>query len=103
VTGVGFIFLKGTFQALGIALVVGSVFSLGTFMAQWWNHAWQRQNDVLDHARGDERYVKLRRLVKEEDKLHEKLNSLPEPSGQDNIQASIRTPQRPPMIEDAEA
>ena len=91
-TGIGFIFLKGAFQALGIALVVGSVFSFGTSMAQWWDHAWQKQKDVLDRAYGDIRYVKLRRLVKECkkldkecDKLDEKLNSLAELSGQDNI------------------
>jgi hypothetical protein len=54
-------------------------------MTQWWDHAWQRQKDVLDHAFGDKRYVKLRQLVKECEKLYEKLDSLPEPSGQDNI------------------
>ena len=56
-TGIAFIFLKGAFQALGIALVVGGVFSFGTFMAQWWDHAWQRQRDVRDHAFGDKKYV----------------------------------------------
>jgi hypothetical protein len=42
--GVAFIFLNGTFRILGISLVVGGLFSFGTFMTQWWDHAWQRQN-----------------------------------------------------------
>ncbi len=84
-TGIAFIFLRGAFQTPGIALVVGSVFSFGTFTAQWWDHAWQRQKDVLDHAFGDKRYVEIHRLVKEYDRLHEKLDSLPEPPGQDNV------------------
>jgi hypothetical protein len=83
--GIGFIFLRGVFQALGISLIVGSLFSFGTFMAQWWDHAWQKQKDVLDHAYGDKRYVELRRLVKECDELYDKLDSSPEPPSQDDI------------------
>lgn len=80
-TGVAFIFLKGTLQTLGISLVVGGLFSVGTFTAQWWDHAWQRMNNTLDRAFDseyhDKRYAELQRLVKEMEKLHKELAITP--------------------------
>lgn len=83
-------FLNELFRALGIALVVGALFSFGTFMAQWWDHAWQRQNVIVDRAfnsgYGDKRYAKLQRLAKEYLELYEKLEGLHDDvSGHDSI------------------
>ena len=81
--GVAFILLGGILQTLGISLVVGGLFSFGTFMAQWWDHAWQRANNTLDRAFNsgldDKRYAELQRLAKEYWELYEKLKVLPEP------------------------
>jgi hypothetical protein len=90
VFGVAFIFLNELFRALGIALVVGALFSFGTFMAQWWDHAWQRQNVTIDRAFNsgydDKRYAKLQRLAKEYLELYEKLEGLHDDvSGHDSI------------------
>jgi hypothetical protein len=87
---VAFIFLNELFRALGIALVVGALFSFGIFMAQWWDHAWQRQNVIVDRAfnsgYGDKRYAKLQRLAKEYLELYEKLEGLHDDvSGHDSI------------------
>ena len=86
--GIAFIFLKGTLQVIGISLVVGGLFSFSTFMAQWWDHAWQIQNYTFDRAFNldyrDRRYTELQPLAKEYFKLCDKLESLPEPPSQDN-------------------
>jgi hypothetical protein len=80
--GIAFTLQRGILQALGISLVVGGLFSVGTFTAQWWDHAWQRQNVALDRAFGDTKYVKLQQLGEEYRKLYEEFESLPEPSRQ---------------------
>lgn len=78
--GIVFTLSKGALQALGISLVVGGLFSFGTFMAQWWDHAWQRQQTTIDRTFGDKRYTELQRIAKELDHLYGKLESLPESS-----------------------
>ena len=93
--GIAFIFLNGTVRVVGISLVVGGLFSFGTFMAQWWDHAWQRQNETSDRAFNfdyhDWRYAELQRLAKEYAKLYDKLEGLPEPPSQDNSAGILRT------------
>jgi hypothetical protein len=97
VAGVAFIFQRGVLQTLGISLVVGALFSFGTFMAQWWNHAWQIRHDTLDRSYNpgykDKRYSELQRLVKEYNKLYEELKALPEQTSQDSIP---KPPELPP-------
>jgi hypothetical protein len=87
--GVAFTLQHGVLQTLGIALVVGGLFSFGTFVAQWWNHIWQDQNVVMDRAFDfgyhDKRFAELQRLNKERHDLYEKLESLPRSSDEDNI------------------
>jgi hypothetical protein len=94
VVGVVFTLQDNVLRTLGIALVVGGLFSGGTFMAQWWDHAWQRQNATIDRAFNlgydDKRYAELQRLAKEVGELYEKLKSLPEPSSENNIGRSSR-------------
>jgi hypothetical protein len=89
--GIAFILQKGVLQVLGISLVVGGLFSFGTFMAQWWDHMWQEQNNTFDRVfkdidmpwvLKDMPYVKLRQHAEDAQKLYEKLESLPEPAGQ---------------------
>jgi hypothetical protein len=83
--GIAFTLASGALQALGIALVVGGLFSFGTFMAQWWDHSWQRNNATIDRAfdsnYADKRYSELQRLAKERLELERKLEELSGPSG----------------------
>lgn len=98
--GIVFIFLKGTLQVIGVSLVVGGLFSFGTFMTQWWDHAWQRQNDTLDRAFNldyhDRRYAELQRLAKEYTKLYDKLEGLPESPSKDNSSEISKEEPGPP-------
>jgi len=68
ILGLVFVFFKDAAQALGISLVVGSLFSFGAFVAQFWSAAMQREADAIDRAfdaaNKDIRYTDLRRLAK---------------------------------------
>lgn len=79
VAGIILIFFKGTFQVLGIALIVGGLFSFGAFVAQLWTVAVQRGHETLDRAIGraydDEKYAELRRLAAASHELRGKLTS----------------------------
>lgn len=83
--GIAFILQSGAIQTLGISLVVGGLFSFGAFMAQWWDHAWQRANNTVDRAFNsgydDKRYAELQRLAKEISEISDKLQRLPQPPG----------------------
>lgn len=98
--GVAFIFLNGTLRVLGISLVVGGLFSFGTFMTQWWDHAWQTENNTKDRAFNfgyhDKRYTELQQLAKEFIKLYDKLEGLPKPPSQDNSTAFSKEEPSPP-------
>jgi len=80
--GIVFSLQEGALQAVGVALIVGGLFSFGTFMAQWWDHAWQRQNDAINGAFEKERYENLRRLAGKARKLSEEIDGLPNSSDQ---------------------
>jgi hypothetical protein len=80
--GIAFILQNGVLQVLGISLVVGGLFSFGTFMAQWWDHMWQDENNTFDRVFKDKPYVKLQQHAEDLQKLYEKVESLPEPAGQ---------------------
>jgi hypothetical protein len=80
--GIAFILQNGVLQVLGISLVVGGLFSFGTFMVQWWDHMWQDENNTFDRVFKDKPYVKLQQHAEDLQKLYEKVESLPEPAGQ---------------------
>jgi hypothetical protein len=68
-------------------------------MTQWWDHAWQRQNETSDRAFNfdyhDWRYTELQRLAKEYTQLYDKLEGLPEPPSQDNSAEISKEPGPP--------
>ena len=80
--GVTFVLLSGVFQALGVALIVGSLFSISAFVGQFWDHAWQvkqRTYDrAFDSAYDDVRYAELQRLAKAAWEISEQIKSLRE-------------------------
>ena len=48
--GIVLIALGGTPRDIGIAVVVGAIFAFGSFMAQWWAVAVQRELSIMDAA-----------------------------------------------------
>jgi hypothetical protein len=101
--GVAFTLQHGALQALGIALVVGGLFSFGTLTAQWWDHIWQDQNNTMDRAFNsgyhDKRYAELQRLAKEWVDAHEKLEALAGPDSGDESPESHRSPASGPELD----
>ena len=85
ILGLIFVFFKGAGQALGISLVVGSLFSFGAFVAQFWSAAMQREADAVDRAFDaadqDIRYTDLRRLAKDFWELSERADKGARPNG----------------------
>jgi hypothetical protein len=85
VLGLIFALSKGAAQALGISLVVGSLFSFGAFVAQFWSAAMQREADAIDRAfdaaNEDIRYTDLRRLAKAFWELSERADEGDRPNG----------------------
>lgn len=85
ILGLVFVFFKGASQALGISLIVGSLFSFGAFVAQFWSAAMQREADAIDRAfdaaNEDIRYTDLRRLAKAYWELSERADEGARPNG----------------------
>jgi hypothetical protein len=68
VAGVVFIPFGGALQSLGIALIVGSLFSFGAFVAQFWAIQVEKEREVFNRAFDttckDIRYKEFQRLGK---------------------------------------
>lgn len=88
ILGITFVFFKGAVQTLGVSLIVGSLFSFGAFVAQFWSAAMQREAQAIDRAfdegNRDIRYTELRRLAKAYWELSEQASEGAHPSGYDN-------------------
>ena len=74
VLGVIFSLLGGVFNSLGIALVVGSIFSAGTFVTQFWAVAVQRENETWAQVTGS--LDNLKYLAKKRAALRESIELL---------------------------
>jgi hypothetical protein len=87
ILGITFVFFKGAVQTLGVSLIVGSLFSFGAFVAQFWSAAMQREAQAIDRAfdegNQDIRYKELRRLAKAFWELSEQASKGAPPSGHD--------------------
>ena len=87
ILGLTFVFFKGAAQTLGVSLIVGSLFSFGAFVAQFWSAAMQREAQAIDRAfdegNQDIRYTDLRRLAKAFWELSERVSEGTRPSGHD--------------------
>ena len=76
VAGVIFIFIGGITASLGVALVVGALFSFGAFIAQLWNVAQQREYEVLNNIFGRSKTAHLRELGEKCIELEERIERL---------------------------
>ena len=86
-TGVTLVFMNGVLQALGVALIVGSLFAFSTFVGQIGDRVWQVQKETVDRgsnsAYHDVRYAELQRLFKAAWEISEQIKSLRDLPGQD--------------------
>jgi len=77
--GVIFALFKGALQSIGIALIVGGLFSFGAFVAQFWAIQVERENEVFNRAFDstykDIRYKEFQRLGKRVWELSEKIKN----------------------------
>jgi hypothetical protein len=76
IAGVVFIVLGGLWKDLGIPLVVGSLFSLGAFIAQFWSIVVGEEDRIDDAIWRDARVRELARMVQRPVELEEKLSRL---------------------------
>ena len=76
VAGIICILFQGVFASLGVALVVGALFSVGTFAAQFYAVNFQREQQLLDRMFDDELYGKLRNLAAKRNELERRIERL---------------------------
>src|SRR5262249_45203402 len=69
VGGIGLIFTTGPTRELGIALVVGSIFAFGSFVAQFWVLVIEEGRSVYKEAVGDLDTRTLKQLAKKREEI----------------------------------
>ena len=74
--GVAFVFFGGVFVSLGVAIIVGALFSFGAFLAQFYVVAFQREHERLERLFADERDANLKRLLEKRAQLISRIQSL---------------------------
>ena len=72
VLGIAFVFLGGVLTSLGVAMIVGALFSFGAFWAQIWAISMQKDNNIVIQALKSKeledllkRYVEISRRIAE--------------------------------------
>ena len=56
IVGIVLILHRGVPRDLGVAIVVGSIFAFGSFIAQWWSIQVQRESDFYGRVDGSVTY-----------------------------------------------
>ena len=79
VAGAVFAVFGGVWAALGVALIVGSLFSYGAFVGQSWVIVRQRAIGIFDRVVGDTTYAELERLAGVHRGLLDQIESLNDP------------------------
>jgi hypothetical protein len=76
-SGVGLAFIGGVFTTIGIAVMVGALFSFGAFVAQFWAVRVQQNIDLNRKIYQDEAdFVELKELAKKWNELHRRIHDL---------------------------
>lgn len=84
--------LGGIATSLGVALVVGALFSFGAFLTQFWAVAAEREHSTLALIDRDEVAARLKQLADKRSALAELIDDSMQPKNQ--TQASKRMPKR---------
>jgi hypothetical protein len=78
IIGIVMIIDKGVVRELGIAIVVGSIFAFGSFIAQWWSIEVQQEIDFIGRVYGGVAYQQ--RLGETRNEITELLDRLSGPN-----------------------
>lgn len=70
--------LQGTWRELGVAIVVGSLFAFGSFIAQWWTVQVQFEREITDRVYGST--DRQRELGEQRLRVIERLGALHQPT-----------------------
>jgi hypothetical protein len=81
VTGLVCAVIGGNLLAVGVALVVGSLFSEGAFIGQLWTMSYQNQHAVSSRLWGDEVFTRLTRLKTRIIDMSERIDILQQGTG----------------------
>jgi hypothetical protein len=77
VTGIVFVPLGGTVSTIGVALIVGALFSFGAFVSQFWTVVTQQELDMSERiCTDDAQFVKFRELDARRTELLQRLDRL---------------------------
>lgn len=77
IVGIVMIINKGAVRELGIAIIVGSIFAFGSFIAQWWSIEVQQEIDFVGRVYGGVAYQQ--RLGEMRNEIIELLDGLSSP------------------------
>ncbi len=86
--GAGLIFTTGPTRELGIAMVVGSIFAFGSFVAQFWVISYGRYREVAREAIGDQGMMTLKQLAARRAEMADRIKQLERPDGPDTRPAA---------------
>jgi len=81
VTGLVFAFLGGTISTVGVALLVGALFSEGAFMGQLWTITVQNRYIAFDRLWGGESFTRMEQLKEKVTDLSERVDKTPTTGG----------------------
>jgi hypothetical protein len=74
--GVVMAFLESPVQELGIALIVGAIFSYGSFLSQFWTVLVQNERDIRERIVGNSEVTDVQRLLRDRDTLLNQISRL---------------------------
>lgn len=79
IAGIALAFIGSTFTAIGVALIVGAVFSFGTFATQLWAVQAQDEINIQRKLSGDAYQARLKILEAERLEIYQRIENLREP------------------------
>ena len=85
--GVGLAFVGGVFTAIGASIIVGALFSFGSFTTQFWAVAVQDNIDLIKGIRGERDLMKMKELTRRWDDLSRQINALNQLNSGENLES----------------
>ncbi len=79
IAGVALAFTGGVFTAIGVAMIVGALFSFGTFATQFWAVQAQDEINMQRKLSGDAYQAKLKALAAKRVELFQRIENLRQP------------------------
>jgi hypothetical protein len=74
--GAALIFTTGPTRELGIAMVVGSIFAFGSFVAQFWAVSTERGREIRQEVMGNQDTTRMRQLAERRREIASRIEQL---------------------------